>query len=261
MFDKRYNVVMKQVQKQYKCDFHIHTNYSFDSEVTMEQYVVRAIELGLDAICFTDHVDINKHYNTFATFDFEARLKEFERVKAQYGDKLQLFCGFEMGEPHLHKKETAFLRSLKPDMIIGSVHHPVDYEKEYAWLSPREYERLYDKYVRQMVEEGDFDVLGHLDMPKKYHADYVEDFNYVCQTLELCVKRNVIPEINTSSLRSGRGSTMPSFEAIEYYRNVGGKYVAVNSDSHSVDTLGDGVKLLDKLPNGVKQWFPTGGLR
>ena len=246
---KRYNLCM--TQKLYKCDLHIHTNYSFDSKVTMEQYALRAIELGLDAICFTDHIDINKHYNTFAGFDFDGRLKEFEQIKKRFGDKLLLLLGFEMGEPHLHPKETAFLRSLKPDMIIGSIHHPMDYEQN-TNVSRREYERIYDRYVRQMVADGDLDILGHMDMPKKYHQDYVEDFPYICDTLKMCVKRNIVPEINTSSLRSGATTTMPSFDAIRYYQSVGGKYVALNSDSHSVASLGDGVELLDKLPKGIE---------
>ncbi|MCH5156689.1 MAG: histidinol-phosphatase HisJ family protein [Clostridiales bacterium] len=239
----------------YKCDLHIHTNYSFDSVETMESYVLKALDIGLDAICFTDHIDINKHYNTFATFDFDGRLKEFEQIKKRYGDKLQLFLGFEMGEPHLHPKETAFLRTLKSDIIIGSIHHSLDYEPN-ANVTRRQSERIYDRYVRQMVEEGDFDVLGHIDMLKKYHSDYVGDFEHVCQTLEICVKRNIIPEINTSSLRSGAQEPMPSLVAIEHYKSAGGKYVAVNSDSHSVESLGDGVALLDKLPDGIEQWLP-----
>ena len=252
---------MTQTTKLYKCDLHIHTNYSFDSAVTMEQYVLKAIELGLDAICFTDHIDINRHYNTFATFDFDGRLKEYGQIKARYGDKLHLLLGFEMGEPHLHVKETAFLRSLKPDMIIGSIHYPLDYEYN-TNVSRREYERIYDRYVRQMVKNGDFDVLGHMDMPKKYHNDFVEDFPYVCETLKLCVQRNIVPEINTSSLRSGAVATMPSMEAISYYQSVGGKYVTVNRDRHSVSALGDGIELLDKLPNGIEQcYFVQGKLQ
>ena len=246
-----YNECMTKLIKPYKCDLHLHTNYSFDSNVTMEQYALKAIELGLDAICFTDHIDINKHYNTFDTFDVDGRLKEYEQIKARYGDRLLILLGFEMGEPHLHPKETTFLRSLKPDMIIGSIHYPLDYEDN-TNVSRRQYERIYDRYVRQMVEYGDFDVLGHMDMPKKYHADYVEDFDYVCETLRLCVSRNIVPEINTSSMRDGLNVSMPSMDAIKYYLSAGGKYVTVNSDSHSVYTVASGIKQI-QLPEGIEQ--------
>lgn len=255
-----YNHVMAQFTNSLRCDLHVHTNFSFDSNVTMEQYADRAIELGVDAVCFTDHIDINRHYNTFETFDFDGRLKEFERVKKQYDGKLLLLLGFEMGEPHLHPKETAFLRSLKPDMIIGSVHHPMDYEQQDTHLSRREYERMYDKYVRAMVETGDFDVLGHMDLPKKYHYDFVEHFDYVCETLNLCVQRGIVPEINTSSLRNGVPTTMPSIDAIKYYASVGGKYVTINSDSHSVDNLGDSYETIcAQLPQEIETCYFVNG--
>ena len=243
---------MQSTPKYARCDLHTHTNFSFDSKVTMEQYAARACELGIDVVCFTDHIDINRHYDTFATFDFEGRVKEFDRVKQLYAGKLTLLLGFEMGEPHLHPKETAYLRSLKPDMIIGSVHYPLDYEAEGTTCTRREYERIYDRYVYEMVANGDFDVLGHMDLPKKYHPDFVEHFDCVCNTLKLCVERGIVPEINTASLRNGVPTTMPSLDAIRYYRDIGGRFVTINSDSHKVDDLGsDYCETLDKLPQGI----------
>lgn len=38
-------------------DYHVHTSYSDDSEYPMEEVVRDAVSLGLEEICFTDHVD------------------------------------------------------------------------------------------------------------------------------------------------------------------------------------------------------------
>lgn len=38
-------------------DYHVHTEFSDDSDCTMKQIVEAAIDLGLNEICFTDHVD------------------------------------------------------------------------------------------------------------------------------------------------------------------------------------------------------------
>ena len=38
-------------------DYHVHTCYSDDSEYLMEDVVRDAISLGMNEICFTDHVD------------------------------------------------------------------------------------------------------------------------------------------------------------------------------------------------------------
>lgn len=40
-----------------KADYHVHTEFSDDSEYQMEQVVRDSIAMRLDEICFTDHVD------------------------------------------------------------------------------------------------------------------------------------------------------------------------------------------------------------
>ena len=39
------------------CDYHVHTAYSDDSDYPMEDIVKDAIALGINELCFTDHVD------------------------------------------------------------------------------------------------------------------------------------------------------------------------------------------------------------
>ena len=252
--------------KVLRCDLHTHTNYSFDSVVTMEQYAQKAIERGIDVICFTDHIDCNKHYNTFETFRFAERQAEFQRLKKRFAGEVELLLGFEIGEPHLHPDVMQAVYDCKPDMIIGSIHHPADYEQRDGRYPKREYEQLYNRYVREMVMNGGFDVLGHADMPKKYYTrgtsgsespeSYVEDFDYICETLRLCVERGIVPELNTSSLRNGLIDTMPSLAAIEYYAKCGGKYVTINSDSHDVNDLGcDYEQVFAKLPDKLQTCY------
>lgn len=38
-------------------DYHVHTEFSDDSVYPMEDVIEDAIKMGLDEICFTDHVD------------------------------------------------------------------------------------------------------------------------------------------------------------------------------------------------------------
>lgn len=244
------------MSKILRCDLHTHTSYSFDSIVTMEQYALKAIECGIDVVCFTDHIDVNKHYNTFGDFQFEARKAEFLQLKHQFAGQVELLLGFEIGEPHLHQEVMEHVYACKPDMIIGSIHQPADYEQAGKHFNRREYEQLYNRYVREMVQHGGFDVLGHLDLPKKYHEDFVENFDYVCETLRLCAEKGIVPEINTSSLRNGVVDTMPSLKAIEHYARCGGKYVTINSDSHNVDDLGSNYEqVLANLPKGVQPCY------
>ena len=240
-----------------RCDLHVHTDYSFDANVTMEQYARRAVELGLDAICFTDHIDINNHRNTFRGFRFDERLNEFLRVKKQFEGRILLLQGYEVGEPHLHPAETAFLRSLQPDLIIGSVHDAAVLD---GITDRRSYERAYDRCVRDMVSDGDFDVLGHVDVLRKWHDDYEEDFEYVCGTLAKCAERGIVPEVNTSSMRRVGVPPMPTMEAVARYVSCGGKYVAVNSDAHTLSQLDEFPSVRSQLPHGAELCYFVKGV-
>ena len=46
----------------FKIDYHIHTNYSLDSDADMEDMVLAAISKNIDEIAVTDHVDYHKQY-------------------------------------------------------------------------------------------------------------------------------------------------------------------------------------------------------
>ncbi len=231
------------MKKVFWCDLHVHSNYSYDnsSKNTMEKNVVAAIAKGIDALCFTEHIELC-HFDTFCDFPFEKRKAELQNLQQKYGDKIKLLLGFEMGSPHRHPKELEFLRSLEPDMIIGSVHFPAYYHKITQRLAPVDYYNLYCQEVRKMVEFGGFDVLGHADMPKKYN-DLACDQQFLYDTLAICAQKGIVPEMNTASLRHVNdwgtcGKTMIDVDAVRHYAKMGGRHVVINSDSHSFDTVG-----------------------
>lgn len=63
-------------------DYHVHTEYSDDSTYPMENVILDAIDMGLDEICFTDHVDygIKKDWNDRAIF-FNPHCKRYHFVQ------------------------------------------------------------------------------------------------------------------------------------------------------------------------------------
>ncbi len=246
------------MKKQLVCDLHTHTHYSFDAHQSMATFAEQAVKVGVDVICFTDHIECGQ-LNTFDEFAFEQRQKELEQTRKLYQGKVTILCGFEISEPHMHQKELAFLRTLNPDMIIGSVHYPMQYQPQNVWVDRKTYEKVYNQCVRDMVECGGFDVLGHIDLPKRYHNDYVEDVEFIKQTLKLCAQKGIVPEINTSSLRSGCDESMASFSQVDYYAGCGGKYVTTSSDSHTVDTLGYKIREVMNAVQGVQFCYFVNG--
>ena len=52
------------------------------------------------------------------------------------------------------------------------------------------------------------------------------------------VEKDLVIEINTSSLRKGHTQTMPGKDLLEIYKANGGKYVTIGSDAHLVEDIG-----------------------
>ena len=98
-------------------DYHVHTYYSDDSEYPMEEVVKEAISLGLEEICFTDHVDygIKRDWDDpagmlyrpggpgepermpLANVDYPAYAAEIESLRSKYRDRIAIKMGMEFG--------------------------------------------------------------------------------------------------------------------------------------------------------------------
>ena len=94
-------------------DYHVHTEFSDDSDYLMEQVVQDAIAMGLDEICFTDHVDYgvkndwddveNIRYRKgipgepenlpITNVNYPLYFENYQKVKKLYGDKISLKLG------------------------------------------------------------------------------------------------------------------------------------------------------------------------
>ena len=71
-----------------KADFHMHTNFSKDSQSTPEEMIQESIRRGLQTICITDHHDINFTEPGFE-IDFERYFPTLEQLKEKYFAKLK----------------------------------------------------------------------------------------------------------------------------------------------------------------------------
>ena len=71
-------------------DYHMHTNYSNDSQYDMEKAILKAIDMGLDEICFTEHSDYGTMGNYVVDYEdyYQGYLKWKEKYKNQIVIKL-----------------------------------------------------------------------------------------------------------------------------------------------------------------------------
>ena len=115
-----------------KSDFHMHTNFSTDSDSTPEQMIEGAIQKGLQTICITDHQDVDFPKSIMPAgfqVDFE---KYFENIGQKKYKAVQIF-------DWLYKKRVNCLHRIKCDWNIG-----MDFFWEYNSFTFNDYNYIYE---------------------------------------------------------------------------------------------------------------------
>lgn len=256
-----------------KADFHVHTQFSDDSNELMENQVERAIELGLKEICFTDHVDYgikkdwsegNIQYRTgdgvgtgpgslepMANVDYPAYFEKLHLMKEKYENRIIIKQGLEFGiQTVTVDKYKALYEKYRDelDFVLLSMHQ---IDNKELWnqdfqrgKTQQEYnERYYKEIYDVMKVFKDYSILAHLDLIVRYDINgrypfsKVED--YVAEILKLAIRDGKGIEINTSSWHYGLDNTMPSGDVLKLYRDLGGRIITIGSDAHTTKYLAD----------------------
>lgn len=222
-------------------DMHVHTEFSCDSEAKMEDYLLEAKKKGMTTICFTDHVDWNTNDYGYDYYSADGFWSKFNEINSNANKTIEMLAGIEFGEPHLYENRLKELTKYPYDFIIGSIHWIGDMfpcQKVREQYSAKEFYTLYWQEVLKTVRTGGFDVLGHIDFPKRYYGEIYYEESFMNEIFCNLVEKDLILEINTSSLRKGHTQTMPGKELLEMYKANGGKYVTIGSDAHVVEDIG-----------------------
>ncbi len=228
-------------------DYHVHTYYSDDSECPMEDMVTKALELGLDEITFTEHVDYGVKWDL--NCDYKAYFQEINKLKGRYGNRLTIRAGIEFGVQmeYISRFQKDF-QTYPFDFVILSNHQIGNRE---FWnydfqqgKSQEEFHRAYYEAILQVITSyKDYSVLGHLDMIKRYdqYGSYPDEA--VMDIIEKILRQVIADgkgiEVNTSSFRYGLGDLTPSGAILKTYLLLGGTILTMGSDSHEPQHLAD----------------------
>ncbi len=256
-------------------DYHVHTAFSDDSVYPMEEVVKDAVKMGMQELCFTDHVDygIKKDWDCgeeivyrdgepMANVDYPKYMEEVKRVRALYPE-ISVKMGMEFGMqthtiPEFQALYNRFLSVQPFDFIILSVHQVED--KEF-WTqdfqrgrTPKEYnERYYEEMLALVRQYKDYSVLGHMDLIKRYGESlpFSEIRPMLAEILKTVIQDGKGIELNTSFHRYGLSDSMPSADILKLYHDLGGKIITIGSDSHKPEHLGayfeEGCALLKEI--------------
>ena len=239
-------------------DQHVHSRHSFDSQSDPTAIVEHAITSGLAGLTFTEHFDTHPDDWETCTYDHEAYSAAIGRVRAEFGNALFIGQGIEVCyQPDRMPFILDFLDRHAFDVVILSVHYFGDravYTREnWEGLDAVEGTRRYLETVLDAVRFCDrlhptsgrtFDVLGHLDVVKRYTQRFfgtceVSRFgDLLDEILRTCIAADLIPEVNTSTLRQNLDEPMPGADTVARYAALGGTAMSIGSDAHHVASVG-----------------------
>ena len=252
-------------------DYHVHPDYSIDASSSIDDYCRKAIEIGLDEICFTTHYDIDpvrKEKDDFVrvsgeimSFDsnwLDYYFEDLEKARTTYG-KLGLRVKFGIEIEYRKDIEEKIKRNLKDysfDLIVGAIHcldhRAINLEDEFkSCFKELSIEEMCEKYyleVEEAVDSGLFDIIAHLDLYKKfgiayYGKDLINECNLIVdRVFDLMENKAVGLEINTSCYRYGFNEPFPSIELLEKWRQSEPCVLTIGSDAHDVKYLGQYIK-------------------
>lgn len=248
-------------------DGHTHSEWSWDAALgSMEGSCARAVELGLPAIAFTEHLDHtaltlppaalagSAHLAALAgpdgvltppAFDAAGYLEAVARCRERFPG-LRILSGLEIGEPHRHPAAVAaVLATGRFDRVLGSLHCLPDGDRfaeppgHYDHRAAADVVRDYLAEVAVLVAGSDvFAVLAHIDYPVRswpahagpFHPDaFADEFRHALRVL---AGTGRALEVNT------RVPLHP--QIVRWWRDEGGRAVTFGSDAHDPSGLAHG---------------------
>ncbi len=232
-------------------DMHVHSRFSVDGKDDMMTMCRAAVGRGMRYICFTEHFDMNPRDYGFGYFAFERFSEAIDVARDEFGDSISILKGLEFSEPHLYPREFEAMLKKDFDVILGAVHWLGQYiigQKELEEnFSPKE---IFEKYYTEVMKAtrfGGFDVLAHLDLPKRYLKTSYSKLDLVYEILSSLDGSGILLEINTSPLRKGLDECSPDKDLLERYAEHGRRRVCLGSDAHSAAEIGAGLEQAQDL--------------
>ena len=235
-------------------DGHNHTkHFSADAGQSIDELIAQAKQAGFNRIGITEHYEIDYVDDGLNwMFDLDEYNRTFEEWRARAGD-FELLKGIEFGyQTHVAGEIDKVAASIPLDVVLLSVHlfRGKDFyvDRECYQMPAKE---LHSEYINKMAEMcekcNNFDVVAHYDYINRY-ADNKNDFITYEETpkefdrlFEVMIAKEKALEINTKSIQKHRQGgfkrDLPDAAILNRYRDMGGKFITLGSDSHFPGTF------------------------
>lgn len=232
-----------------KADFHMHTAYSTDGNVSAEEMILGAIKKGLHTICITDHHDEDyPFYEEMGEgaflLDMESYVKDLYALKEKFANRIDVRVGVELGlQPHLTERYRKLINSHPFDFVIGSIHlvkgKDPFFREEYGDVTDTVlYREAMETTLENMKTNPPVDVLGHVDYVVRYGRFKEKEYSYkkyadlIDEILKEVIRQGKGIEMNMAGFKYGLPFSNPHPDVIRRYKELGGEIITVGADGH-----------------------------
>ncbi|PPS23067.1 histidinol-phosphatase [Brachyspira murdochii] len=241
---------------KYISNLHTHTIYC-DGKNTVEENIEAAINKGLISIGFSGHSHFDEDDTSMSRENTFKYLENIKKAKDIYKDKMEVYLGIEGDYYSNLNKDTD--KEMGLDYRIGSVHYvddgksnyfPIDMSKEsfndtinYFGNIREVIYRYYDNVIK-MIEKQNPDIIGHLDLVRKYNLNkeyFTEEEDWylkkIDEVVEVIKKSGSIAEINTKIMnKNNLNAHYPNKNTIKKLleNNIP---IMINSDAHNANNI------------------------
>ena len=231
-------------------DHHVHTKLCNHASGEMEDYVQAALNNGLRALTFLEHLECGLHYEQQIWLTpelFTVYFQEGERLRAQYADQITIRLGVEIGWNAAAIDELRAALDRFPFEHRGlSCHFYFDGSRHLNLLSSKQKhidallaldpDKVLEEYFRSLIQACDeipCDKLCHLDAALRHLPDIRLTSRHqeqISALLQLMRDKGIALEVNTSGYEI-RSQPYPSVDIIRQAAAMGIP-LTVGSDAH-----------------------------
>ena len=221
-------------------DQHVHSNFSFDSNEDLENYINVS---NKNDIVTTEHLDFANPIINYedSSIEYLKYIEEITSLNKKYSNKF--FSGIEIGyTPNSEKKIEDFLKDKNFNLKLLSIHQNGLYDYMCVNKKLISLEALIQEYFEQMIQalesSIEFNVLAHFEYGIRIIDISVTDFDslaskFLNKIIELIIKKEIAFEVNTKSMYKYKKENLYSY-MIEKYLKKGGKLFTLGSDAHNI---------------------------
>jgi histidinol-phosphatase (PHP family) len=233
-------------------DYHIHTALCGHATGEAREYVERAVLLGMTEMGFADHLPLSMYEQpgyAMRRQDIDGYVRTVHDLAKEYAADIRILLGVEVDYfDETVEADAALLQKYPFDYTIGSVHfvgagfgfdHPDNRASFVRFGIDEVYRASYEK-VTKAASTGLFDIIGHLDLPKK-HGHRPQDPEGVAAAavaaLAAIRRAGAAIELNTSGWRKPVGEAYPAPSLLAQAAGLGIP-LAFGSDAHQPEDVG-----------------------